>query len=47
MNPKFTEITLNSFNIFRDIFYSNLARKFSRIITHGIVPVYYAKCFGV
>ena len=43
MNLKFTEVTLNSFNVFG----TNLARKFSRIITHGIVPVYYAKCFGV
>ena len=43
----FTEVTLNSFNIFRDIFCTNLARKFSRIITHGLVPVYYTKCFCV
>ena len=35
MNPEFTEITLNSFNFVRDIFFANLARKLWIIdITH-------------
>ena len=45
MNPKFTEVTLNTVNFVRDIFYTNLARKFGIIeITRGVVPIYYTLC---
>ena len=44
MNPKFTEVTLNSFIFIMDIFCTNLARKFGMIILHmKLVPVYYSK----
>ena len=37
MNPKFTEVTLNSFIFVMDIFFTNLARKFGIIsITHEV-----------
>ena len=44
MNPKFTEVTLNSFIIIMNIFYTNPARKFGITerkfgmidITHGV-----------
>ena len=38
MNPKFTEVTLNSFIFVMDIFGTNLARKFDGMIniTHEV-----------
>ena len=37
MNPKFIKVTLNSFIITMNIFYTNLARKFGIIdITHDV-----------
>ena len=42
MNPKFAEVTLNSFIFVMNIFCTNPARKFGLINnTHGLISIYY------